>query len=122
MTDAKNDSDKSHLMASIRRLQAALAPGIPRDAVLAELRKILESEGMENLLADSSEGYFAGVLSRARTCVESAKNDGDLFHQLGAILNSEELNAALLTDDPDEQPLRLRQLMLDGPYREFHTR
>jgi hypothetical protein len=112
------DADTPRLMASIRRLRAALAPGIPREAVVSELRKILESDGMENLLADSGgTGSFAGVLSRAKECVERSANDDELFNQLGAILNTKELDAALLTDDPDEQPTRLRKLMLEGPYR-----
>jgi len=114
----QRDADTCHLMASIRRLKAALAPGIPRDAVVAEIRKILDSVGMENLLADAGEGYFAGVLNHARRCVEQP-DEGHLYGQLQAILNARELEKALLTDDPDEQPTRLRELMLAGPYREY---
>ena len=113
------DADMPRLMASIRRLRAALAPGTPRVAVVSELRKILESDGMENLLADAGEGYFAGVLGRAKECVGRSANDDELFNQLGAILNTKEMDAALVTGDPDEQPTRLRKLMLEGPYREY---
>jgi len=116
---SQEDVETPHLMASIRRLKAALAPGIPRDAVVTEIRKILDSVGMENLLADAGEGYFAEVLNHARRCVEQP-DEGDLYNQLQAILNATELQAALLTDDPDEQPMRLRKLMLEGPYRDFH--
>ena len=112
------DADTPHLMASIRRLRAALAPGIPRDAVVAEIRKILDSVGMENLLADAGEGYFAEILNHARRCVEQP-DGGDTYERLQDLLNSQELDAALLTDDPNEQPGRLRELMLEGPYREF---
>ena len=121
MTEPHGDAETHQLMASIRRLKAALAPGIPRKALVFELRKILESDGMENLLAHADGGYFKVVLSRAKALVESSSDDASLFDELGAILNSPDLNTALSTDDPDEQPLRLRKLMLDGPYREFET-
>jgi hypothetical protein len=117
MTAPQGDANTPRLMASIRRLKAALAPEIPRDAVVSEIRKILDSVGMENLLADATEGYFAEVLNRARRCVEQP-NEGDLYDRLQAILNAKELEAALLTHDPDEQPRRLRELMLEGPYRD----
>jgi hypothetical protein len=118
MAATQQDAETKRLMASIRRLRAAFAPGIPKNAVVAELRKILESEGMENLLADSVEGYFVSVLSHARRCVEQP-DDGEVYGQLEGILNSKEVGAALLTDDPDEQPARLRELMLAGPYRDY---
>jgi hypothetical protein len=114
----EGSADTPRLMASIRRLKAALAPGIPREAVVAEIRKILESVGMENLLADAGEGYFAEVLNHARHCVEQP-DEGDIYNRLQSILNAKQLEAALLTDDPDEQPMRLRELMLAGPYRAF---
>jgi hypothetical protein len=115
---SQGDVDSSRLKASIRRLKAALAPGIPRDAVVAEIRKILDSVGMENLLAEAGEGYFAEVLNHARRCVEQP-DEGDVYDQLKAILNAKDLESALRTDDPDEQPMRLRELMLAGPYREY---
>jgi len=118
MIEPHGNAETSQLMASIRRLKAALVPGIPRDAVIPVLRKILASEGMENLLAHADKGYFAQVLNRAKACIESPSENGNMFDQLGEILNSTELDAALLTDDPDEQPLRLRKLMLEGPYRD----
>jgi hypothetical protein len=119
MSKADRDAETLRLMASIRRLKAALAPGIPRHAVISELTRILESEGMENLLADAGEGYFAGILRQAKRCVEQP--NGDLYNRLEDILNSKELAAALLTDDPDEQPARLRDLMLEGPYRALQS-
>jgi hypothetical protein len=117
MTEPHGDAETHQLMASIRRLKAALVPGIPRNTVIAELRKILESEGMENLLAHAGEGYFAQVLNRAKACIEGSIENDRMFDQVVEILNTTELDAALLSDDPNEQPLRLRRLMLEGPYR-----
>jgi hypothetical protein len=113
----EGSADTPRLMASIRRLKAAFAPGIPREAVVAEIRKILESVGMENLLADAGEGYFAEVLNHAKRLEQAG--EGDIYNRLQSILNAKQLEAALLTDDPDEQPMRLRELMLAGPYRAF---
>jgi hypothetical protein len=117
VSEADQDAETLRLMASIRRLKAALAPGISKAAVVSELRKILESDGIKNLLADAGEGYFAGILRKARECMESSMDDEGSIGRLETLLNSPELEAALLTDDPDEQPQRLRDLMLEGPYR-----
>ena len=122
MSEAHEDAQTTQLMASIRRLQAAYAPGIPHGLVVAEIRKILESDGMKNLLAHAGtgyadDGYFVDVLRRAKACIDETRGDSDRYTELGKLLKSTELGAALMTDDPDEQPERLRGLMLEGPYK-----
>jgi hypothetical protein len=118
MHDPHDDAQTTQLMASIRRLRAALAPGVAHGAVLAEIRRILDSDGMANLLAHAETGYFSDVLKQAKERITRPGSDSNLLDELGSLLNSTELEAALATDDPDEQPDRLRRLMLEGPYRD----
>jgi hypothetical protein len=118
MHEPHQDAQTTQLMASIRRLRAALVPGMAPNAVLAEIRKILDSDGMTNLLAHTKGGYFLDVLRQAKERVARTGSGSDLLDDLGSLLNSTELEAALATDDPNEQPDRLRRLMLEGPYQD----
>jgi hypothetical protein len=118
MHEPHEDAQTTQLMASIRRLKAALVPGMAHNAVLAEIRKILDSDGMTNLLAHTQGGYFSEVLRQAKERVARTGSGSNLLDELGSLLNSTELDAALATDDPNEQPDRLRRLMLEGLYRD----
>ena|SRR5689334_18559002 len=111
-----------HLMATVRRLKAALAPSalpvkVPDETVAAEVTRMLESEGLAKLLSQCSPGYFCDVLRQARGAAAAGRNPREVIELLWALLESQDLDAALATADPNEQPARLIKLMLDGPYK-----
>jgi hypothetical protein len=111
-----------HLMATVRRLKAALAPSalpvkVPDETVAAEVTRMLESDGLVTLLSQCRPGYFCDVLRQAKGAVAAGRNPREIIELLWALLESQELDAALATADPNEQPARLIKLMLDGPYR-----
>jgi hypothetical protein len=118
-----HDAETEHVMATVRRLKAALAPSaqpasVPDELVVAEIERILDSEGLQNLLAHSGRGYFCSIIQRAEDAVAKGGPPRNIIDRLWTLMDSRELNAALASDDPDEQPARLVQLMLDGPYKD----
>jgi hypothetical protein len=121
---AKNaDETTEKLKATVRRLQAALAPSIfrkpPPDAVvIRELAAMLASDGVETLLAQAPDNPFADVIRRAQAVIEEGAPDQDTINRLWQFMDDDDLNAGLATDDENEQPARLVSLMLAGPYCE----
>jgi hypothetical protein len=121
---AKNaDETTEKLKATVRRLQAALAPSIfrkpPPDAVvIRELAAMLASDGIETLLAQAPDNPFADVIRRAQAVIEEGAPDQDTINRLWQFMDDDDLNAGLATDDENEQPARLVSLMLAGPYCE----
>ena len=119
---AKNaDETTEKLKATVRRLQAALAPSIfrkpPPDAVvIRELAAMLASDGVETLLAQAPDNPFADVIRRAQDVIEEGAPDQDTINRLWQFMDDDDLNAGLATDDENEQPARLVGLMLAGPY------
>jgi len=121
---AKNaDETTEKLKATVRRLQAALAPSLfrkpPPDAVvIRELAAMLASDGVETLLAQAPDNPFADVIRRAQDVIEEGAPDQDTINRLWQFMDDDDLNAGLATDDENEQPARLVSLMLAGPYCE----
>ena len=121
---AKNaDETTEKLKATVRRLQAALAPSLfrkpPPDAVvIRELAAMLASDGVETLLAQAPDNPFADVIRRAQAVIEEGAPDQDTINRLWQFMDDDDLNAGLATDDENEQPARLVSLMLAGPYCE----
>jgi hypothetical protein len=121
---AKNaDETTEKLKATMRRLQAALAPSLfrkpPPDAVvIRELAAMLASDGVETLLAQAPDNPFADVIRRAQDVIEEGAPDQDTINRLWQFMDDDDLNAGLATDDENEQPARLVSLMLAGPYCE----
>ena len=121
---AKNaDETTEKLKATVRRLQAALAPSIfrkpPPDAVvIRELAAMLASDGVETLLAQAPDNPFADVIRRAQDVIEEGAPDQDTINRLWQFMDDDDLNDELATDDENEQPTRLVSLMLAGPYGE----
>jgi len=121
---AKNaDETTEKLKATVRRLQAALAPSLfrkpPPDAVvIRELAAMLASDGVETLLAQAPDNPFADVIRRAQDVIEEGAPDQDTINRLWQFMDDDDLNAGLATDDENEQPARLVGLMLAGPYHE----
>jgi hypothetical protein len=120
---AQNPDDKiEKLKAVVRRLQAALAPSLFRNAppdtiVIRELTAMLASDGVQNLLADAPDNPFAEVIRRARVVVEEDIPDCDKVNGLWQFMDDDDLNAELATDDENESPTKLVSLMLAGPYQ-----
>jgi hypothetical protein len=111
------------LKAVVRRLQAALAPSIFRNAppdamVLRELTAMLVSDGVKHLIAEEPDNPFADVIRRAHAVIEEGASDQDTINRLWQFMDDDDLNAALATDDENEQPTRLVSLMLAGPYQD----
>ena len=121
---AKNADDTlEKLKATVRRLQAALAPSLfrkaPPDAiVIRELTAMLASDGVKTLLAQAPGNPFADVIRRAQAVIEEGAPDRDTINRLWQFMDDDDLNAELATDDENEQPTRLVSLMLAGPYGE----
>jgi hypothetical protein len=121
---AKNPGDTTEkLKATVRRLQAALAPSLfrkaPPDAiVIRELTAMLASNGVKTLLTQASDNPFADVICRAQAVIEEGAPDRDTVNRLWQFMDDDDLNAELATDDENEQPTRLVSLMLAGPYCE----
>jgi hypothetical protein len=123
MRPSQEIANRLRLMAIVRRLKAALAPSVlpvrvPDEAVAAELTRMLENDGLATLLSQCSPGYFCDVLRHARAAAAAGRNPREIIELLWALLESQELDAALATPDPNEQPARLIKLMLDGPYKD----
>jgi hypothetical protein len=117
-----DDAETTQVMASLRRLKAAFAAStlpnpVPDENVIAEIRRILQSEGLHNLLLHSPPGFFGDTIRRVKDAVGRDGDRRKTMERLREVLDAEELNAALATDDPDEQPDRLLHLMLEGPYK-----
>ncbi len=121
---AQNSDDTiEKLKAVVRRLQAALAPSIFRNAppdaiVIRELNAILTSDGVKNLLAHEPDNVFAQVIRRAQAVIEEGASDRDTVNRLWQFMDDDDLNAELATDDENESPTKLVSLMLAGPYHE----
>jgi hypothetical protein len=118
-----SDENIEKLKAVVRRLQAALAPSIFRNAppdaiVLREFSAILVSEGVKHLIAQEPDNAFADVIRRAQAVIEEGAPDQDTINRLWQFMDDDDLNAALATDDENEQPTRLVSLMLAGPYQD----
>jgi len=123
MRPSQEAANNLHLIATVRRLKAALAPSVlpirvPDDIVAAEVTRMLESEGLATLLSRCSPGYVYDVLRQARAAAAVGRNSREIIELLWALLESPDLDVALATADPKEQPARLIKLMLDGPYKE----
>ena len=117
------DDDVEKLKAVVRRLQAALAPSLfrkaPPDAVvIRELRAMVTSDGVRKLLARAPDNLFAQVIRRAEAVIAEGASDRDTVNRLWQFMDDDDLNAALATDDENEQPTKLVSLMLAGPYHE----
>jgi hypothetical protein len=115
-----------HLMAALRRLKAALAPSVlpirvPDETVAAEVIRMLESDGLANLLAHCRPGYFCDVLQQAKAAAAAGRNPREIIELLWALLDSQDLDVALASADPNEQPASLIKLMLQGPYKSSIT-
>jgi hypothetical protein len=121
---AQNSDDNiEKLKAVVRRLQAALAPSIFRNAppdamVIRELNAILASDGVKNLLAHKPDNVFAQVIRKAQAVIAEGTSDRDTVNRLWQFMDDDDLNAALATDDVNESPTKLVSLMLAGPYHE----
>ena len=121
---AKDSNDSvEKLKAVVRRLQAALAPSLFRNAppdavVIRELKAMLTSDGVRKLLAHAPDNLFAQVIRRAEAVVAEGASDRDTVNRLWQFMDDDDLNAALETDDENEQPIKLVSLMLAGPYHE----
>jgi hypothetical protein len=122
MRPSQEAANSLQLMATVRRLKAALAPSVlpvrvPDQAVAAEVTRMLESDSLANLLSQCRPGYFYDVLLQARGAAAAGRNPREIIELLWALLESQDLDAALATADPNEQPAHLIKLMLDGPYK-----
>ena len=121
---AKDSNDSvEKLKAVVRRLQAALAPSLFRNAppdavVIRELKAMLTSDGVRKLLAHAPDNLFAQVIRRAVAVVAEGAPDRDTVNRLWQFMDDDDLNAGLETDDENEQPIKLVSLMLAGPYHE----
>jgi hypothetical protein len=118
-----SDETIEKLKATVRRLQAALAPSIfrkaPPDAmVIRELTAMLASNGLKTLLAQAPDNPFAQVIRRAQAVIEEGAPDRDTINRLWRFMDDDDLNAELATDDENESPTKLVSLMLAGPYLE----
>ena len=118
-----SDDNVEKLKAIVRRLQAELAPSLfrkaPPDAVvIRELKAMLTSDGVTKLLARAPDNLFAQVIRRAEAVIVEGASDRDTVNRLWQFMDDDELNAALETDDENEQPIKLVSLMLAGPYHE----
>lgn len=123
MRPTQEYANSLHLMATVRRLKAALAPSVlpvrvPDETIAAEVTRMLESDGLANLLSQCSPGYLYDVLRQARAAAAIGRNPREIIELLWALLESQDLDAVLATADPNEQPARLIKLMLDGPYKD----
>jgi hypothetical protein len=119
----KADESTEKLKATVRRLQAALAPSIfrkpPPDAVvIRELAAMLASDGVATLLAQAPDNPFAEVIRRAQAVIGEGAPEQDTINRLWQFMDDDALNAALATNDENEQPARLVSQMLAGPYCE----
>jgi hypothetical protein len=109
--------------AVVRRLQAALIPSVfrarpPDHAVVREIRAILDSDGVQLLLAQIADGYFRRIIHKAQACVRANDDDRDVIERLWNLIDDPVLNRAIASDDAGEQPAQLVRQMLDGPYRD----
>ena len=108
MSLARAQNDKiEKLKAVVRRLQAALAPSIFRNAppdavVIRELTAMLTSDGVQKLLADAPDNAFADVIRRAQAVIEQGASDRDTVNALWQFMDDDDLNAELATDDENE--------------------
>ncbi len=111
---AQNSNDNiEKLKAVVRRLQAALAPSLFRNAppdavVIRELKAMLASDGVKQLLAHAPDSLFAQVIRRAEAVIAEGASDRDTVNRLWQFMDDDDLNAALATVS----------LMLAGPYHE----
>jgi len=109
-------------MATVRRLKAALAPSVlpvrvSDETIAAEVIRMLESDGLANLLSHCRPGYFHDVLQQAKAAAAVGRNSREVIELLWALLDSQDLDVALATADPNEQPAGLIKLMLQGHIR-----
>jgi hypothetical protein len=126
MRPPQEPTNDLHLMAAVRRLKAALAPSVlpirvPDETVVAEVTRMLESDGLATLLAHCRPGYFYRVLLRAKAAAAVGRNPREIIELLWALLDSQDLDIALASADPNEQPASLIKLMLQGPYKSSIT-
>ena len=117
------DDNIEKLKAVVRRLQAALAPSLFRNAppdavVIRELKAMLASDDVKQLLAHAPDSLFAQVIRRAEAVIAESASDRDTVNRLWQFMDDDDLNIALETDDENEQPTKLVSLMLAGPYHE----
>ena len=109
--------------AVVRRLQAALAPSLfaggrpTDDMIVAELRTMLDSDGMRLLLREAPPSQFTEIIRRAQGVVRGDVANAEIINTLWQFMDEPELNEALATTDADEQPMELVRLMLEGPYK-----
>ena len=71
MRPSQEPANDLYLMATVRRLKAALAPSVlpvrvPDETIAAEVIRMLESDGLANLLSHCRPGYFYDVLQQAK--------------------------------------------------------
>jgi len=123
MRPSQETANNLLLMAAVRRLKAALAPSVlpvrvPDETIAAEVMRMLQSEGLARLLSQCGPGYFYDILRQARAVATVARNPREIIELLWALLESQDLDVALATADPNEQPTQLIKLMLDGPYKD----
>ena len=112
--------------AVVRRLQAALIPSVfperpPDDAIVRELRAIVNSDGVALLLKRFPDHFFTNIIRKTQESVHAGGSNRDIIERLWAFMDDPELNRAVASDDPDEQPARLVHLMLEGPYKDAAT-
>jgi hypothetical protein len=125
-TDEHRDEDTvEKTKAVVRRLQAALAPSLfhgerPSDKMIVrELRAMLASEGVRQLLSKAPSNQFADVIRRAQAVLDGGGADADIINRLWHFMDDAPLNKALETDNVDEKPMELVRLMLEGPYKQL---
>jgi hypothetical protein len=123
---SQDPANDLHLMATVRRLKAALAPSVlpvrvPDETIAAEVIRMLESDSLANLLSHCRPGYFHDILQQAKAAAAAGRNPREIIDLLWALLDSQDLDVALATADPNEQPAGLIKLMLQGPYKDSIT-
>ena len=118
--------------AILRRLQAALVPSLfprsdkPSDKrILDTLADMTADDRVQLVLRRRRQDLLSAVVRRVKEVLASRTageaTDSDIIEELWELLDEEDLNSRLATNELTEQPEELLVGVLQGPYRTMHS-